>query len=106
MNQWTQWRARRLYEFYSRLADELAEIRPDIKLVLSGSRMIDGPEMQRMFRPKLPQQNTMTGALLQIGFDTRLYGDNPHLVFLQPEKISSANDLASRGRSVGIDAYP
>jgi len=109
---WLQWRARQLATFYQSLYAELERTvtrqRPDAsaRLYLAGAGTFDGPELQAVLRPALPQRMTLADALLQVGIDARLYQDTPGLVLLRPQTVRPGGSLRAQAAALELDRMP
>ena len=100
---WLQWRTAQLAKFHQRVYDELVSIRPDSRLYLAGAGMIGGPELEAELRPALPRRTSIAAALLSVGIDARLYGDDSRrIMLLRPERVAPQTDLGSRAADVEI----
>ena len=96
---WLDWRAARLGTFYRTAFDELAAIRPGVRLYLTGAGMIGGPDLEAELRPVLPRRTTIAAALLRVGVDARHFQDDGQsIVLLRPERIVPQFNLAAPRR--------
>ena len=84
---WLEWRAAQLATFYRRVAEELTAIRPNSRLYLAGVGMLSGPELEAELRPTLSRRTSLAESLLRVGIDAREYQNEPHIIFLRPERI-------------------
>jgi hypothetical protein len=89
--QWLDWRAYRLRQFHGRLAEQVQRHRPDSKLYLALSPLLESPDIRQMLRPALPPRFKPRDALLGIGVKPELYGRSPampqNVVLLQPGSV-------------------
>ncbi len=88
MESWIHWRARKIHEFYGRVAEAITESRPDATLYLAGGTMLDGASIQQYCQPSLQQRATLTQILRLVGFDAPLFATTPSITFLKPHRIS------------------
>jgi len=100
--QWLDWRAERLGEFYRRVQAELTAARGGARLYLAGVEMFAGEELQRELRPALPREMAINEALLRIGIDARSHGQDEGIVLLRPERIAPRWSLARQAVSLEI----
>jgi hypothetical protein len=103
---WLEWRAARLAKFYRRVAEELTAIRPNSRLYLAGAGMLSGPELEATLRPTLSRRASFAESLLRVGVDTREYQNQPHIVFLRPERIMPHENLGARAIDLEISQMP
>ncbi len=94
LEQWLRWRADQVTAFYHRMAEIVAESRPDAKLYLAGAKMFDSPLCRRLFSPSLTRPGSVGRGLACHGFDAAAYRDHPNIVMMRPEKIAADHNLA------------
>ena len=95
--QWLDWRATVLSGFYHQVRSELAVVRPDARLYLVPTNMLDVPELQHDLRPGLPSLGHIGEALAAVGIQPEAYVDDPAIVLLRPQRLFPPGPLAQRG---------
>lgn len=87
----TDWRCRKVTEFYERLAHRVATIRPDVKVYLAGESLFDVPESKERLEPMLESAIPRPSVLRRVGLDLTRLSRSPNLVFLKPIRLTSEN---------------
>ncbi|HEX4130831.1 MAG TPA: family 10 glycosylhydrolase, partial [Pirellulales bacterium] len=103
---WLEWRARGLLKFYQRVADVLAEARPNAKLYLATGDIFSRPELHRALHPALPRNATPEDLLLRVGIAASLYDDAANVVLLRPQRVAPLVPLASQATNLEINLTP
>ncbi len=85
---WLQWRAEQLDAFYRRVHEEIARVRPEGRLYLTGGEMFAGPEWEYALRPALPRRMSMAEALLRTGVRWDRYHRDQPIVLLRPVRVA------------------
>ncbi|MCL2116924.1 MAG: hypothetical protein FWH27_00710, partial [Planctomycetaceae bacterium] len=99
---WLRWRAEQVTGFYRRMAEIVAETRPDAKLYLAGAKMFDSPLAQRLFFPSLTQTGSTAYVLTCHGFDVAALRGDSRIVFMRPEKVIADNNLAGNATQLEL----
>lgn len=94
--EWLATRCRQLTQLYHRLADLLADSRPEAKLYLSPHRMIQGERFQREVLNLLHSGRTLDAVLTQRGIEPRILEGHERVVLLRPygaEELSRSGEI-------------
>lgn len=104
--EWLDWRAAQAARFYRRAYDELAAVRPGVRLYLAGGEMFSGPEWERELRPNLSRKSDLAEAMLRLGLDPRFLGNQPGIVVLRPQCVHPQTALASQAAGLELNQMP
>lgn len=102
---WINWRARQLGQFHQQLATDIVRRRPQARLYLAGSELLNAPPIEREIRDSLLsplKANTVAEAMLQIGIDPEQYQAETKIVLLRPQRFAAAAPLGPPGGSQAI----
>ena len=103
---WLKWRARRLAQLYRDMRRDIAEVRQDARLYLAAAALFASREMQQELRPTLPARGDFADAMLQLGIDAELYGDDAHLILLRPHSLAPLTSLAAQAVNLQLAEAP
>ncbi|MBX7072647.1 MAG: family 10 glycosylhydrolase [Pirellulales bacterium] len=92
---WSDWRARRMTEFYQRIEARVTQSRPGARLYLCGAEMFNGPDLLSALRPSLPPR-PLDDALVEAGIAPELEKLLTSTVLLRPQQLSAPGPLDSR----------
>ena len=94
--QWVEWRCKKMYEYHSKLAGILTDVRPDMKLYLffmSDAFAYDVTDKEIQTKGRL-------AILREAGIDPALYKENPSIVLIHstgyPLKAGHMDNLVSK----------
>ncbi|HEV3417108.1 MAG TPA: family 10 glycosylhydrolase, partial [Pirellulales bacterium] len=93
---WLLWRSEVLADFYRRVQRELAAVRPDARLYLAPTNMLNSRELERDLRPGLPSHGRIDEALLAVGIRPESYRNEKGIVLLRQQRISPPGSLATQ----------
>jgi hypothetical protein len=93
---WLLWRSEVLADFHRRLQRELAAVRPDARLYLAPTNMLNSRELERDLRPGLPSHGRIDEALLAVGIRPESYQNEKGIVLLRQQRISAPGSLATQ----------
>ena len=91
---WLSWRAAKIAEFHRRLQAEVARVRPELKLYLTGTQMLDHAELQEALRPGLPRRMSIEDAVRRVGIAPELYQQQAELVLARPMRLRPTAGLS------------
>jgi hypothetical protein len=94
--QWDAWRCGVLADFHHRIAKELTSVRPDARLYLSPTDMLDQPELQRDLRPGLPSRGQIADVMASVGIRPQLYYNDPQIVLLRSQQVKPPGLLTAQ----------
>lgn len=94
--QWLDWRAKSLAQFYQHVQAELAAIRPELKLYLAATGLLDSAELHDALRPALPRRMSIEEAVRSVGIYPELYRDSSDVVLLRPQRIGPTSALSAQ----------
>ncbi len=100
--QWHVWRCAMLADFHRRISRELSSLRPDAKLYLAPTNMLDMPDLERDLRPSLPSRGQVGEVMASVGIRPKLYYNDPQIVLLRPQQIQPPGPLVAQ--AVDIEA--
>ena len=103
-NAWLEWRARRLTDFYGRMARELRQIQPAASLYLASGRLTNSKPVQRAFRPALPRQINVGQAMKELGLDAEQLDKQTGVIFLRPKLQSWNPTLTQSGSEIEFNS--
>lgn len=89
---WIAWRCQKVSEFYRRVHEVVVSARPEARLFLVGGTMLDHPDIRSLCQPSLFAGSQLPNTLRMIGFDFSKWTGMNSLVFLKPERFSSASN--------------
>lgn len=105
--QWRRWRCQEIADFHRRIAKELAQVRPDARLYLAPTDMLDLPENELdealHLRPSLPRSENIDEAMDYVGINPRLYYNDQQIVLLRPQQIQPPGLLAAQGVNIELN---
>jgi hypothetical protein len=99
---WLTWRSGVLADFHRRIQRELSAVRPDARLYIASTNVLDSSELSRELRPGLPSRARIEEALLAIGIQPELYRAEQGIVLLRQQRVSPAGSLAAQ--AIDIEA--
>ncbi|MEX2112951.1 MAG: hypothetical protein WD845_07180 [Pirellulales bacterium] len=104
---WLAWRAEQVEAFHRRLQAEIAAARPEARLYLAGSTMLEGRQTQFRLRPTLPKRAKLDDALMELGIRAQAYQNDPQIVFLRPQHLKpAAGPLPAQAADLEINLAP
>ncbi len=103
---WWKWRAERLTRLYEGMARDVERMRPEARLYLSASRIIDAPAIRRAATPSLSRRESLEKALLAMGLDVPRLLTARGIVFPRPMAQLSSDSLVSQGPAVEFTRDP
>lgn len=104
---WLQWRARQVEAFHQRLREEIAQARPEAKLFLAGSTMLEGRKTQIQLRPTLPKRAKLDDALVELGINAQAYQGDSSIVFLRPQRVRpTTGPVSAQAADLEINLAP
>ena len=95
-NEWLEWRTNALHSFYRKVRETAATKRPDVRLYLVGTHMLDAPVCQKQLQPSLLNEQRLATALRFVGIDPRKYAT-------LPRQESSHNGISQVAFITGAD---
>lgn len=101
--EWIRWRAQRLQSFYTRVNQELAAVRPDVRLYLLTPTLFVGDRWESRLRPSLTQRTEPLSLFQEVGFNPAALGGDPSLAFLRVFRIVDHASLNLRATEFEID---
>jgi len=94
---WLAWRSERMAALYRGMAAEVRRGKQDARLILAGSKMLDGKALRRVLRPTLSAkpatEQQIRDALLELGVDAKLLAAEPAVALVAPHP-----EIAAAGR--------
>ncbi len=101
--EWLQWRSQVLADFHRRIRRELAATRPDIRLYLTPTNMLDLPELERDLRPGLPSRGSIADAMAAVGIQSESYREEAGISLLRPQRILPPGPLAPQAIAIEMN---
>ncbi|MDO4586112.1 MAG: hypothetical protein Q4C95_02325 [Planctomycetia bacterium] len=102
--EWIKWRSETVHQFYEKVHQTIAERRPDTKLYLVGTNMLDGKISRSQLYPTLTQQTNLDESIRRIGFDLDLFSKNSSITFLRPGFVTSTSKLNQMASLMEFDS--
>ncbi|MBR5627248.1 MAG: family 10 glycosylhydrolase, partial [Thermoguttaceae bacterium] len=98
--EWVQWRTESVAEFYRKVSEILSNKRPDTRLYLVGTKMLNGNLSLSRLYPSLLQQSNLKECMRIVGFDPGLLAKNPAISFLRPGIIAPVLPLCQTAQTL------
>lgn len=93
---WLDWRAQELARFYSDIQSDVARSRPNAKLYLATSGLLDSSLVKDELQPRLPLRSDVSDTMLQLGLSAKLLQKNVQIVPMRPQRIKPFTALADQ----------
>jgi hypothetical protein len=103
---WLAWRAERLEALYKALEACATNGRPQARLYLAGTGLLDDAELRREWRPPLPRRVPLERALLDVGLAPDLGRRLQQTVHLRPQEIGPPGRLTQQAVDVEFNESP
>ncbi len=101
---WIQWRAESVFQFYSQLGKILTERRPDTQLYMTGTEMLYGEQSRYRTWPQVLKTTPLQDALRMIGIVPELISRDNTLVLLRPGGIAATTSLNKKVQLLEFDS--
>ncbi|MGQ9562194.1 MAG: family 10 glycosylhydrolase [Thermogutta sp.] len=101
--EWMRWRSLRLHSFYSRVAQELAAVRPDSKLLLLTPTMFVGERWEQRLRPTLTARRDPLALFTETGLAPEFGTGDSAIELLRVKRMVEHADFGMRMAEFEID---
>jgi hypothetical protein len=95
--EWLAWRNERMEGLYRGIEEQVTEGRPDARLYVIGTGILDDPALRREWRPALPRRVPLERALLDIGLAPDLGRRLERTILLRPQRMAPLERLTEQG---------
>jgi hypothetical protein len=102
-DQWRDWRAARVTEFYQRLSQLLTASGDRRKLVLTTEDLLAGPIAGAKLRPNVVAKPRIDRAMLDMGIDWQALGNTPGIIVLPTRYVESMVPLVDRALDLSVN---
>jgi hypothetical protein len=102
-DQWLQWRADQISDWYLRMLDAVQRHLDRGKLFLAPTDFYRNEEIASALSPSLQLSADYEQVLLRMGLEKKLAGLHPDLVLLNPNRIAPGNSLAAQRVEIQVE---
>jgi len=100
---WLRWRATEMMELYQRMQAEISVVRPNAKLYLCATELLETGHARERLRPALPTTTLLDDFLLEVGIATELIDASRGVVLLRPRRMEADGALNRSALAMAID---
>ena len=101
---WFAWRAKQITELHRLLALEVRRLRPDARMYLASSRLIDTRTLGAVYRPTLGPRPSLSSALNEMGIDLAGLQSIEGLELTRPYLDAPSSPLTRQGAALELAA--
>lgn len=103
---WLDWRAKKLADFYGEIQNNVARVRPNAKLYLATSGLLESSLVKDELQPRLPLRSDISDTMLQLGLSAKLLQKNVQIVPMRPQRIKPLTALADQAVDLQLRDSP